>query len=147
MGIRQRCGLGRRVSISRKRVASSEASPLRFSVPLCDTVSSVPSAAIGFRIKSGWANAVLLGGPPTAPHVLDRRRVELSDPADPALRQPYHAAMGVGLTDEVTLARRIEAVERYGRASCSRVIAEYRTMAGTLAGAALVVGSVADPEQ
>jgi hypothetical protein len=105
------------------------------------------SAAIGFRIKSGWANAVLLGGSLAAPQVLDRRRVELSDPADPALRQPYHAAMGVGLTDEATLARRIKAVERYSDASCSRIIAEYRTMAGKLAGAALVVGSDTNPEQ
>jgi hypothetical protein len=103
--------------------------------------------ALGFRIKSGWATAVLLSGPAGVPRVLDRRRVELSDPADSALRQPYHEAMGVALTDTVTLSRRISAIERYSRHSLSRVVAEYRKLARHLAGAGLVIGSDADPER
>ena len=51
-------------------------------------------AAVGFRVKSGWATGVLLAGPASAPRALDRRVVELSDPAVPTSRQPYHAVMG-----------------------------------------------------
>src|SRR6266571_7149170 len=51
-------------------------------------------AAVGFRVKSGWATGVLVAGPASAPRALDRRVVELSDPAMPTSRQPYHAVMG-----------------------------------------------------
>jgi hypothetical protein len=104
-------------------------------------------AALGFRIKSGWATAVLLGGPADVPHLLDRRRVDLSDPAEAVLRQPYHEAMGVGLTDNATLTRRIKAIEQYSRQSLSCVVIEYRRLARDLCGAGLVVGSDADPER
>ena len=50
--------------------------------------------ALGFRIKSGWATTVLLGGAATAPKVLDRRITLLADPMDPEARQPYHAGLG-----------------------------------------------------
>src|SRR5262249_3663470 len=101
----------------------------------------------GFRVKSGWATAVLLGGPAEVPLLLDRRRVELGDPADSALRQPYHEGMGVGLTDNATLTRRISAIEQYSRHSLSRVFVECRGLVRGLRGAGLVVGSDADPER
>src|SRR5207237_1207812 len=50
-------------------------------------------AAVGFRVKSGWATAVLLVGPARAPRVADRRASELSDPAAPTSRQPYDAVL------------------------------------------------------
>src|SRR5436309_14303381 len=51
-------------------------------------------AALGFRVKSGWAAAVLLMGPARSPQLCDIRRIDLSDPQLPETRQPYHAAMG-----------------------------------------------------
>jgi len=51
-------------------------------------------AAVGFTVKSGWACAVLVIGPATSPRVVDSRRVDLSDPAIPESRQPYHAGFG-----------------------------------------------------
>ena len=51
-------------------------------------------ATIGFRVKSGWATAVLLARPIQSPQVFDRRILELSDPAIPESRQPYHAGAG-----------------------------------------------------
>jgi hypothetical protein len=50
------------------------------------------TAAIGFRTHSGWASVIAISSPLDAPHVLDRRRVELCDPRDPRAKQPYHAA-------------------------------------------------------
>jgi hypothetical protein len=39
-------------------------------------------------------SAVLLSGPAASPHVVDSRRVDLSDPAVPGSRQPYHEGFG-----------------------------------------------------
>jgi hypothetical protein len=49
--------------------------------------------AWGCRPHSGWAVAVLVGGSPAEPLVLDRRRVQLCPDALP--RQAYHAAQGL----------------------------------------------------
>ena len=51
-------------------------------------------AAVGFAVKSGWAVAVLVSGSGKSPSLADSRRVELSDPAVPAARQPYHEGSG-----------------------------------------------------
>jgi len=50
------------------------------------------TAAIGFRAHSGWASIIAISSPLDAPHVLDRRRIELCDSHDPRAKQPYHAA-------------------------------------------------------
>src|SRR6266536_931849 len=63
-------------------------------------------AALGFRVKSGWAAAVLLTGPAHSPQLCDVRRIELSDPRLPETRQPYHAAMGKLETDTSKINRR-----------------------------------------
>ena len=44
---------------------------------------------LGFRIKSGYAIAVVLTGSRQAPVALARRVVELSDPEVAETRQPY----------------------------------------------------------
>ena len=49
-------------------------------------------AALGFRSHSGWAALVVVAGPPHEPNVVDRRRIEIADPAIPGSKQPYHAA-------------------------------------------------------
>jgi len=52
------------------------------------------TAALGLRVKSGWAAAVLLNGPASSPRLSDVGGSILSDPRLPETRQPYHAAMG-----------------------------------------------------
>ena len=49
--------------------------------------------AIGFRVKSGYAVAVVVRGPASAPAIVARRVVELCDPAVAETRQPYHAEL------------------------------------------------------
>ncbi|HJZ89302.1 MAG TPA: hypothetical protein VKE40_00420 [Gemmataceae bacterium] len=102
-------------------------------------------AAIGFRVKSGSAVAVLLAGPVESPQVLDRRIVELCDPAVPESRQPYHAGMGTLETDDAKLARRCEFVRRAAGRSVPELIHEYRGCGHDLHGAGLVTGSDTDP--
>jgi hypothetical protein len=52
----------------------------------------VQTAALGFRVHSGWAAAVVLGGPVDAPVVIDRRKIQLVKVFSYAYRQPYHTA-------------------------------------------------------
>lgn len=50
------------------------------------------AAALGIRAHSGWLAAVAVAGSPTAPIVLERRRIEIADPGLPGSKQPFHAA-------------------------------------------------------
>jgi hypothetical protein len=103
-------------------------------------------AALGFRVKSGWATAVLLSGPARAPAVAERGQVVLSDPAVPHSRQPYHADTGVAQTDRAALAPLIEIVHRCARRSIAQLLARHRAAGYRLVGAGIVVGSDAPPE-
>lgn len=102
-------------------------------------------AAIGFRVKTGWAAAVLLGGPKDAPVVLDRGRLQLSDPEVPESRQPYHAGFGSEQTDARTIARLEGIVERFARGEFADLFRDYRAIGRTPRAAAVVAGSLVDP--
>jgi hypothetical protein len=52
----------------------------------------VQTAALGFRVHSGWAAAVVLCGPVDAPVVVDRRKIQLVKIFSYTFRQPYHTA-------------------------------------------------------
>lgn len=105
-----------------------------------------PAAAVGFRVKSGWATAVLLVGPRSAPHVADRRIAELSDPAVPEARQPYHAGLGRHeARGAKAVARLVRSVERFAHRSVAKLIADYRAAGHRIRGIGIVVGSTVDP--
>ena len=50
------------------------------------------TAALGFRVHSGWAAAVVLCGPADAAVVVDRRKIQLVKIFSYTFRQPYHTA-------------------------------------------------------
>jgi hypothetical protein len=100
--------------------------------------------ALGFRVKSGFAIAVALRGPATAPAIVARRVVELSDPGLVETRQPYHHGSFAHEDDRRTIARRLKIVEDCARRSVTALLAD-EVLAGCC-GAALVVGSVVDPQ-
>jgi len=102
-------------------------------------------AAIGFRVKSGRAIAVLLAGSIQSPQVLDRRVIDLCDPAIPETRQPYHARMGALETDEAKVERRRKVVIRAANQSIAELMREYRNAGRRVRAAGLVVGSEIDP--
>ena len=112
--------------------------------------------AIGFRVKSGHAIAVVLRGPLESPSPVAREVVELCDPAAPETRQPYHAGLGQAEQDPKAIARRVKIVERAASASVSGLAAKLgldplepgRVGSSRRAEcrAALVTGSVIDPE-
>jgi hypothetical protein len=103
-------------------------------------------AALGFRVKSGWAAAVLLTGPGRSPQLCDVRRIDLSDPRLPETRQPYHAAMGKLETDTTKINRRVRVVRSIAQQSIATLIAAYRGNGYAITRAALVVGSQVDPD-
>src|SRR5437867_4463087 len=107
--------------------------------------SKLPQAALGFRVKSGWATAVLLADPLQSPQVLDHRLVDLSDPAVPESRQPYHAAMGRLEEDGATVATRLEVVRRVTNKSVAELLRDYHDTGYKVRSAGLVVGSQIDP--
>jgi hypothetical protein len=102
-------------------------------------------AALGFRVKSGWAAAVLLTDSAHLPQLCDVQRIDLSDPLLPETRQPYHAAMGRLETDTRKINRRVDVVRRIAEKSIAKLLAGYRQQNFTIKRAALVVGSRIDP--
>ena len=101
--------------------------------------------ALGLRIKSGWAMVVCVAGPVSAPTVLDRRRIELSDPARPRTRQPHHAGFGTAQTNQTVIGRLIRIIERRAKKSVRTLLAEYSRTGTRPRVAGVVVGSILDP--
>jgi hypothetical protein len=102
-------------------------------------------AALGFRVKSGWAAAVLLMGPARSPQLCDVGRLDLSDPRLPQTRQPYHAAMGKLETDATKINRRVSIVRSIAQQSIATLLAGYRGKGSAISRAGIVVGSQIDP--
>jgi hypothetical protein len=109
--------------------------------------TSTAQAAIGFRVKSGWATAVLLTGSVKIPQVRDRRRIELSDATVPGTIQPYHAGMGKLQTDEAKIEKLRKIIHKAANQAVLQLIKEYRENCFQVREASLVVGSDIDPER
>ena len=103
------------------------------------------TAALGFRVKSGWATVVLLTKPTHLLQLSDVSRVELSDPRLPETRQPYHAAMGKLEANSEKLNRRERVVRCIAQASLANLLVGYRQKGYAIKRAAVVVGSQVDP--
>jgi len=107
--------------------------------------------AIGLRIKSGYAIAVVLTGPAGSPTVVARRIVELSDPAIAETRQPYHDGFGTEHEDAREIARRVTIIERCAKQSVASLVADVWSATASAerspCRAGLVVGSVIDPQR
>ena len=120
-------------------------SSLPTSMSASNTKSSSSPAAIGFRVKSGWAAAVVLTGPVHSPRVLGQSIVELSDPAVPESRQPHHAGTGAIETDAARVSRRVQIVRNCTRQSITNLLRNYLSKECTVCHTALAVGSTVDP--
>ncbi len=66
------------------------------------------TAALGFRVHSGWAAAVVLCGPLDAPVVIDRRKIQLVKIFTYDYRQPYHTAGKMPRHDAVKFIRGVQ---------------------------------------
>ena len=103
-------------------------------------------AAIGLRVKTGRAIAVLLAGPAAAPRILGRREVALADPALPDTGQPYHAALELPEREgAAVVARARKTIERLAAAAVAALVAELRAAKLRPVGVGLAVSSDVDP--
>src|SRR6266568_2548466 len=99
---------------------------------------SLIPAAVGFRVKSGWATAVILGGG-SLPTLLECGTVLLSDPAVPESKQPYHAALELPEKEGKTVVERLrKVVERAAARSVTELLQQSKD-------AGQAVGSMVDP--
>jgi hypothetical protein len=101
---------------------------------------------LGFRVKSGWAVSILIGGSLRSPRLCKSCVIDLCDPRNPETRQPYHAAMGKLETNAATLKRRVQSVRRATKRSIADLIQRCADNGCAIHRAALVVGSVIDPK-
>jgi hypothetical protein len=103
-------------------------------------------AALGFRVKSGWAMAALLCGPISSPRLLSCRPVLLSDPKEPDSKQPYHAALELSDQEAPVLVRKLrKIVADAAKRSVAELLQQSAIGGCDVRAAALVVGSLVDP--
>jgi len=101
--------------------------------------------ALGFRVKSGFAVAVVVSGSAASPVALARRIVALSDPGVEETKQPYHDGFGTAQEDQQEIARLTKIIQRCASRSIADLLADDVFDDGSCLGAGLVVGSVIDP--
>jgi hypothetical protein len=104
--------------------------------------------ALGFRVKTGFAEGLTLVETESIPRVLARHHLELSDPADPHARFPHHAALELPESEAAPIAARVTR-EVKARGLLGLRAAVEATVSGEasyeLQGIGIVAGSVADP--
>ena len=103
---------------------------------------------LGFRVKSGWAAAVVLSDPLSSPSVLHARRIELSDPEVPESRQPFHAVddtLGDSERDQNQIEKRLRLVRAATERSIAKLWADSVNDGRTPVRAGIVTGSLVDP--
>jgi hypothetical protein len=103
-------------------------------------------AALGFRVKSGWAMAVLLAGPSNAPKLVRCQAVLLSDPKIPQSKQPHHAALDLPGKEGKEVAEKLcRVVAGAAKQSVQQLLEQAVADGYGVVGAGLVVGSLVDP--
>jgi hypothetical protein len=101
--------------------------------------------SLGFRVKSGFAIAVVLSGPRSSPAAVARRIVALSDPGVAETKQPYHDGFGTAQEDLKAIARLTVIVKRCAGQAVGELLDDSIFDGRKCRKAGLVVGSVIDP--
>ena len=103
--------------------------------------------AIGFRVKTGRATAVVMAGPVSAPRVLSRKSLQLWDPAIPESYQPWHAELELPPAESARVVpAALKAVERVALSALRELVGEIQPAPASILGISLVAGSATDPE-
>lgn len=85
-------------------------------------------AAIGLKVKTGRAIAVVLRGPAGSPQLIKRSELILHDPRVPATFQPYHEVMELPWNEsQVKVKPFIRAIERVATKALSDLVRELQS--------------------
>jgi len=102
--------------------------------------------ALGFRVRTGRAVAVVLVGPLASPRVAARHDLVLYDEAVPDSFQPYHAGLELAPRQaEATVRRLSEIVRKASLAAVGQLIDELSRAGMVPRAAGIVAGSLVDP--
>src|SRR5690348_4791641 len=102
--------------------------------------------ALGFRVKTGRAIAVVLRGPADSPAFVRRDELTLVDPKVRSTFQPFHAVMELPWPDAMKAAEEsAAAIRRVAAGAISAMLGELCASGGTVAGAGVVGGGPNDP--
>ena len=103
-------------------------------------------AALGFRVKSGWAMVVLLAAPSNKPQLMKCGPILLSDPEIPGSKQPFHAALELPQKEARAVSKELQKVVRdAAKKSAKELLNEAEELRLDVRTASLVVGSTVDP--
>ena len=81
--------------------------------------------ALGLAPHSGWAALVGIAHDREEPRLVARERIEMTDPAEPESKQPYHTAEGMTVPQATRLLGRYEATAgRLAHEAIARVVRE-----------------------
>ena len=104
-------------------------------------------AGIGFRVKTGYAIAIVLGGTRSAPEFSVRKEVLLSNLEDDDSRQPYHAGLHRGEQVGTRVVRRARSdAESRAVSALQELVAAQQERGANPASIGLVIGSEVDPQ-
>ena len=104
--------------------------------------------AMGLRVKTGKAIAVLLRGPVKSPTVIKRGELLLADPDEPDTWQPYHVVMDLPWKEAQRAALRTTGLIRAaGSEAVGNWAREVRESGLELCGVGIVAGSLEDPSK
>ena len=102
--------------------------------------------ALGFRVRTGRATAVVLGGEASSPRLLARRELTLHDPQVPGSGQPFHAGLDAPAGEaEAIIRRATEAARNVALPAVREFVEDARSRSSGLRGAGIVGGSGTDP--
>ena len=100
--------------------------------------------SIGLRAKTGRAICVVLGGSSSAPIVVKKFEMRLTDPKVAATFQPYHAVMELPWTESQQAVRKsVKAIEAVARKAMAQLVKELKAQNMKVAG----VGTVGSPDR
>ncbi|HXE75113.1 MAG TPA: hypothetical protein VNN18_05700 [Candidatus Xenobia bacterium] len=85
---------------------------------------------------------MVVGGSPSAPNVIDRRRIEIADPRIRGSKQPFHAAEPLALKDAEKLIQRCaESTHSLAVSAVRAVLSAVRAQGCEVVGCGLLTGS------
>jgi len=102
-------------------------------------MSNTNITTIGLKSKTGRAIAVVLSGPATAPQLVSRSELILTDPRIPATFQPYHEVMDLPWSESQKKVKPfVRAIEKVAAKALAQLIHELRAQGLTVAGVGIV---------